>query len=74
MSKKKENTNHAYAVICPTCGLRKKPIGRDAAPVIANSYCGPDCPGYYKDPWPGTLWPDEIEEQSKPTERRQGDE
>lgn len=46
---------------CDMCGLRKKPIGRDAPTAVANSYCGYDCPGYMKDPTPGHLWPGELE-------------
>jgi len=55
------------AVFCRVCHLRKKPIGRDAPSVMANSLCDRDCPGYYEEPHPGFLWPGEreIEEGSK---------
>lgn len=47
------------SVYCLTCGKRKKPIGRDAAPAIANSLCDQDCPGWREEPYPGDLWPGE---------------
>src|SRR5690242_3537038 len=40
-------------VTCTVCGLRKKPRGRDAPPVIANSLCDFECPGYNQPPEPG---------------------
>ena len=49
------------AVNCTVCGLRKKPIGRDAPAALANSLCDYECPGYYGEPWPGFLWPGETE-------------
>lgn len=45
--------------ICKTCGLRKKPIGRDAAPAMANSLCDHECKGYREEPTPCYLWPGE---------------
>lgn len=49
----------AHPVYCLTCGLRKKPLGRDAAPAMANSLCDHECPGYREAPHPGTRWPGE---------------
>lgn len=51
------------AVYCTVCNLRKKPIGRSAPLETANSLCDHECPGYYEDPKPGSLWPGETEEQ-----------
>ena len=50
------------AVYCTTCELWKKPNGRDAAAIIANSLCDRDCPGYMEEPLPGHLWPGEKQE------------
>ena len=47
-------------VKCETCGLRKKPIGRDASPYWYG--CDSDCPGYMQDPRPSCLWPGEEED------------
>ncbi len=49
------------AVNCVVCGMRKKPRGRSAAPVMANSLCDHECPGYDQDPQVGSLWPAESE-------------
>lgn len=46
---------------CLVCGLRKKPIGRDAAAAFANSLCNEECPGYRQTPGPGHRWPEENE-------------
>jgi hypothetical protein len=51
------------AVECTVCGKRKKPVGRAAALEMANGLCDQDCPGYYKEPVPGSLWPGETEEE-----------
>lgn len=48
------------AVECRVCGLRKKPIGRDAPMETAGSLCDWECPGYHQDPKPGSLWPGET--------------
>ncbi len=45
---------------CTTCGLPKKPIGRDAPLALANGLCDHECPGYREDPQPGHLWPEEM--------------
>ncbi len=44
---------------CTVCGLRKKPIGRSAALIMANSLCDQDCKGYMEEPTPCHLWPGE---------------
>lgn len=49
------------AVTCTTCLLRKKPVGRSAPLVMANSLCDDDCQGYRQHPVPGWLWPGESE-------------
>jgi len=51
------------AVDCTICGLRKKPQGRSAPLEMANSLCDSECPGYYEDPKPGSLWPGETQEE-----------
>ena len=50
------------AVYCAVCSLRKKPRGRSAPLAMANSLCDSDCPGYYLEPYPGELWPNETRE------------
>jgi len=44
------------------CGQRKAPIGRSISPVTADSYCNYECEGYRKEPYPGSLFPGETEE------------
>jgi hypothetical protein len=44
-------------VECLTCGSAKKPIGR-AAPLDWHG-CDYECPGYYEEPRPGSLWSNE---------------
>lgn len=48
------------AVRCTVCHLRKKPHGRSAPMVMANSLCDFECAGYDLDPKPGDLWPGET--------------
>jgi hypothetical protein len=48
---------------CTVCGMRKKPRGRDVGLLAANSYCWPDCSGYYEEPRAGHLWPGEWKEE-----------
>jgi hypothetical protein len=48
---------------CTVCGMRKKPIGRDAGVAMGNSLCDHECSGYYSDPKPGYLWPGESEDE-----------
>ncbi len=50
------------AVYCSECGLRKKPRGRSAPDVMANSLCDHECPGYDSEPHVGSLWPMESEQ------------
>ena len=52
-------TKVGVTVYCRTCGLPKKPLGRDSAAVIAR--CDYECPGYWNDPRAGSLWPGESE-------------
>lgn len=54
-------TKVGIAVYCATCGLRKKPIGRDAPMAMATSLCDHECSGYRQNPRPGGLWPGEKE-------------
>ena len=49
-------------VTCRSCHLPKKPVGRSAPLESANSWCDHECPGYYQEPYPGSLWPGETEE------------
>jgi len=50
------------SVYCLVCGLRKKPVGRSVALAMANSLCDHECPGYFEEPRPGDLWPNESRE------------
>ncbi|MEE9395144.1 MAG: hypothetical protein V3W41_21855 [Planctomycetota bacterium] len=47
-------------VYCNACELRKKPVGRSAAPEQANSLCDSSCNGYDNTPHVGSLWPGET--------------
>jgi hypothetical protein len=51
------------AVYCVSCGMRKAPVGRSVAPEQANSLCDWECDGYNKEPFAGSLWPNETEEE-----------
>jgi hypothetical protein len=53
-------TRKGIVVECESCGLEKKPVGRSAP--LEMYLCNQDCPGYYNDPKPGSLWPGESEE------------
>lgn len=46
-------------VECTTCRRSKKPFGRDPGAAAANGYCDRECPGYFEDPEPTSLWPGE---------------
>ena len=53
-------------VTCSVCGQMKNPVGRSAP--LGTSYCEPrwygspgGCEGYYREPFPGSLWPGETE-------------
>lgn len=50
------------AVTCAVCRRRKKPVGRSAADEMANSLCDHECEGYQREPFVGSLWPGESEE------------
>ena len=50
------------AVECVVCGRKKKPVGRSAPAEMANSLCDHECEGYWKEPIPGQLWPNETQE------------
>jgi hypothetical protein len=54
------DTRVGIVVECESCGLEKKPIGRSAP--LGMYLCNQDCPSYYNDPRPGSLWPGESEE------------
>jgi hypothetical protein len=44
---------------CTVCGQRKAPVGRDLGDR-SFGYCDDDCPGYYRDPYAGHLFPGEL--------------
>lgn len=46
-------------ISCAVCGREKKPVGRSAP--VALVLCDDECGGYYLDPHPGSLWPNESE-------------
>lgn len=46
-------------VDCTVCHLRKKPIGRRPPSSLIGLLCDWDCPGYYQEPHPPHLWPNE---------------
>lgn len=48
---------------CTTCGMPKNPVGRDAPLAAANSLCNHECEGYWQEPKPGHLWPEEMREE-----------
>ena len=54
-------TKVGVRVACFTCGLTKKPVGRDAPMAAADAYCNHECPGYRDGPRAGSLWPGESE-------------
>jgi hypothetical protein len=51
------------AVECTVCGRDKEPLGRSVAPAMAGGMCDFECPGYSKEPMPGSLWPGETEKE-----------
>jgi hypothetical protein len=54
---------------CAVCRLTKKPRGRSAPLAMANGLCDSDCPGYYENPQPPHLWPNElIGDEKEPTD------
>ncbi len=54
-------TKVGISVVCIWCDLRKRPRGRSAPLMLANSLCDHECPGYYAEPFPGDLWPGETD-------------
>lgn len=56
---------------CTICGMPKKPVGRSAPLVAANSYCDHDCPGYDVEPKPGHLWPGEMQRTLQDAQQEQ---
>ena len=60
-AKELSRTKVGVRVECATCGLTKKPVGRDAPMAVANAYCDHECSGCYDDPQVGSLWPGESE-------------
>ena len=48
-----------FTVDCAVCGMRKAPAGRSLPSLLAGSYCTWECDGYYKDPQPDYLFPNE---------------
>lgn len=53
-------TEDCRAVVeCGRCGKRKAPRGRSVPVAAAGGYCDSQCLGYYGDPKPPHLWPNE---------------
>lgn len=50
-------------VECVLCRKYKKPIGRSGPMEMQSSLCDDDCGGYRQEPFPGSLWPGETEEE-----------
>jgi hypothetical protein len=48
-----------YRATCVVCGYRKKPVGRSAP--LELHFCDSACPGYFEEPFPSHLWPEESE-------------
>ncbi len=48
-------------VKCVVCGQMKKPIGRSGP--LEGYYCTEECPGYRTQPYVGSLWPNETDEE-----------
>ena len=46
-------------VKCATCERQKQPVGRDSYTAM----CDENCPGYFRAPKAGQLWPGESEKQ-----------
>lgn len=62
-----------HAMTCTVCGLTKKPRGRSAPLEMAYSLCDSDCSGYYLEPLPDTLWPNELDEADSGDKKGTGD-
>lgn len=64
MSEPERHANHVgVPVYCPLCGRIKKPVGRSAAPGMANGLCDDECEGYRQEPYAQQLWPGESCEE-----------
>ena len=61
--KELSKTKHGVRVECKTCGKIKSPTGRSVPLELVSSLCDHDCPGFYKEPFSGSLWPRETEEE-----------
>ncbi len=48
-------------VECAVCGREKCPVGRSAP--VGECLCDHDCEGYRQEPFVGSLWPGETEEE-----------
>lgn len=53
-------TKVGIAVECKVCGQRKSPIGRSAP--LGAYLCDHECEGYRQEPYVGSLWPGETDE------------
>jgi len=50
-------------VRCATCGKPKAPRGRSVPAATWDEWCNHGyCKGYFAEPLPGDLWPDETED------------
>jgi hypothetical protein len=50
-----------YRVTCTICGRTKAPQGRSVPDALYGSICRMECPGFYEEPLPSNLWPNESE-------------
>jgi len=48
---------------CVVCLKRKAPMGHSVPLEAATGYCQPGCIGYWIEPKPGHLWPEEWREE-----------
>lgn len=44
---------------CKVCGRVKMLRGRSYPLEMCGGRCNDDCPGYYQEPMPGHVWPEE---------------
>ena len=61
MSDRQPDCTEAWAAMpeCNVCHRLKPPRGRSVPLAAATGYCHSDCSGYYAEPPPGHLWPNE---------------
>lgn len=59
MNKELRPDYFGFSVTCAVCGNTKNPLGRSAP--IGTHYCDHECDGYYIEPMPSQLWPNESE-------------